>query len=402
MQKGRSLPDWITGFLKYKENSESPRSYLMWSACSTIAAALQRKCYMKWDAEIYPNMYVILVGPSGCRKSDGIKLARSLAEKLNIPILGEKNTTEAVIQTMSRATTAQQGTRITMHSSMSCFVEEFSIFMNRDTNSIGPFTNWYDCPNEWRYHTKHQGDDTIVGVYVNVLGATAPQWLPGIFSMEAIRGGFTSRCIFVVEEKKFQTVADPTINKPDKQLFAQLSRDLERIQSMAGEFRFDEDAHREYVEWYEREDKKLSQGKPNLMDENFQGYNTRRGTHVKKLCIVMSTSRSDDYTIRVKDFRRALTSIETAEKKMPLVFAEIGEGRYSSVLSRIKNYIEQYRTVTRSEILNYFERNLDTQSYENIMKMLTNQKVVTKIIDKGEELYRWNPKLTVIEGDKDQ
>lgn len=403
--QGRSLPDWINGFLQYTKNSESPRSYLVWSACSAIAAALQRKCVMEWDTDIYPNLYVVLVGPSGkVRKTDGIRIARSLVESINIPLLGEENTIESVIQTMAQTQIYSRGSRIISHSSMSCFVEELSIFINQKADNAKYFTTWYDCRPTWKRNTKHQGRDEVIGVFVNILAATAPDWLPSILSLEAVGGGFTSRCIFVVEQFKHQTIADPTMNRPDKQLFKQLSKDLESINVMAGEFQFDAAGRSRYVQWYEIEDKKLIEGKPTLTDPNLQGYNSRRATHVKKLAMIMSASRGNDFTVTAKDFGRALALLETAEKNMYRVFTEFGENKYSRMTSKLMDFIQERKTTTRSEILRHFQRSLDDYSFSSIIKMLSDMKVVSVTLDRGEARYKWighRPHLTIIEGDKE-
>ena len=72
--------DWISAYLKYTEETESPVSYHTWTAVSMIAGALQRKCYMQWGLEtIYPNMYIVLVGSAGrSRKSLAINIGEEI------------------------------------------------------------------------------------------------------------------------------------------------------------------------------------------------------------------------------------------------------------------------------------------------------------------------------------
>jgi len=60
MRKGG---DWIEDYIKYTKNTEPPILYREWSAVSTIASAMQRKCFLPWELEdiVYPNLYVVLV-----------------------------------------------------------------------------------------------------------------------------------------------------------------------------------------------------------------------------------------------------------------------------------------------------------------------------------------------------
>ena len=80
--------DWISAYLKYTEETESPVSYHTWTAVSMIAGALQRKCYMQWGLEtIYPNMYIILVGSAGrTRKSLAINIGEEVFKGLDLPL----------------------------------------------------------------------------------------------------------------------------------------------------------------------------------------------------------------------------------------------------------------------------------------------------------------------------
>src|SRR5574337_1692764 len=128
----RRSHDWIRAFEKYTENSESPRMFHTWAACSTLAAAMQRRCYMRWGHDtIYPNLYVVLVGPSGrVRKGDPINIARSFVTPLRLPTIGEDNTPEYIIRFMRESATnfTDQSTgKVCQHSSVTCFVEELSV-----------------------------------------------------------------------------------------------------------------------------------------------------------------------------------------------------------------------------------------------------------------------------------
>ena len=67
----RESKDWINTYLAYTDNTEPPHLYKEWVAVSVIASALQRKVFLEWGPmTFYPNMYIILCGPSGkARKS---------------------------------------------------------------------------------------------------------------------------------------------------------------------------------------------------------------------------------------------------------------------------------------------------------------------------------------------
>ena len=62
----RILTDWLDNYMKYTENSEPHPRFRLWTGISVISACLMRKCKIPWGFfDIYPNMYIVLVGPSG-------------------------------------------------------------------------------------------------------------------------------------------------------------------------------------------------------------------------------------------------------------------------------------------------------------------------------------------------
>ena len=59
--------------------SESPAVYHRWTALSILGALLGRNVYLPFgNSEIYPNMYVMLMGSAGARKGTAINPGRKL------------------------------------------------------------------------------------------------------------------------------------------------------------------------------------------------------------------------------------------------------------------------------------------------------------------------------------
>ena len=207
----RVLNDWLSGYIEYTSGSEPPLSYHTWVGISIIAGALQRRCKLQWGFEcIYPNMYVILVGPSGrARKGVALGLGKDILASTGIAMSSEAITKEALIRAMRGSITNFQGADgiIKFHCSITAFSEELSVFLGQnDIKFLANLTDWYDSKDKWTYETKGSGTDELQGVCFNLLGATAPDWLQSMLPQEAVGGGFTSRVIFIVEDKKGKTV----------------------------------------------------------------------------------------------------------------------------------------------------------------------------------------------------
>ena len=217
-----------------------------------------------------------------------------------------------------------------------------------------------------------------------MLCATAPDWLPHILTKESTGGGFTSRCLFIVEDKKEKLVPDPNEYPPDLKLKQDLLHDLEVIQSISGGYKLSNEANEAYKAWYEGEEEKEQTG-----DSALDGYRARRPTHVKKVALCLCASRTSERIIQVEDFHRALGMLEAAEVNMPRVFAGLGKSRYSQEMEIVHALIESRGTILRSEVLQMMYRDLDEQALEGITKTLYEMKYidVTRKVGEGDVLY---------------
>ncbi|GAG42472.1 unnamed protein product, partial [marine sediment metagenome] len=121
----KPLDSFIQGYLEYTKNSESPTSYHIWAAVATIAGALQRHVWMQWGhTEIYPNQYIMLIGPSGkARKGEPVMIGRSLLSALGIRLIAEDITREGLIKRIRESITNYQppGHGIKFQCAVSCF-----------------------------------------------------------------------------------------------------------------------------------------------------------------------------------------------------------------------------------------------------------------------------------------
>lgn len=395
MGAGRELNDWITGYLKYCDNTEPPVSYHLWTAISCIAGCLQRRTKLLWGHDvIYPNMYIVLVGPSGkCRKGTAMTIGRELIEKTDVSIVAEAITRERLIQkvkeSMKNYLDPESG-QIKFHCSVTCFSEELSVFLGQnDISFLSTLTNWFDSRDEWSYETKNAGKDVIQGVCFNLLGATAPDWIPSMFPQEAIGGGFTSRVIFVTEFNKAKAVPYHILTPAELKLKDVLIRDLERIANMAGTFEFTKEASDAYVKWYTEQELRASQGALAIDDPRFAGYVERRATHARKLCMALSASRDSELIITKQDFTRALQVLASVEGKMTRAFGGVGRSRYSEAVEQVLAILVEKRQVKRSTLMQILYRDIDGPTLQIVEQVLQYMGVLKIDISMSDVTYRY-------------
>jgi len=393
----RQLNDWLSGYIEYTDETEPPLSYNIWTGVSLIAATLERRVHIAWGFEkIYPNMYIVLIGPSGkCRKGSAMNVGKDIIKDVGIQLTSESVTREALIRSMQRAVMDYinpDTKNVEFHCALTAMSPELSVFLGQsDVKFLADLTDWYDSVDKWTYETKGAGTDEIKGVCFNLLGATAPDWLQSILPEEAIGGGFTSRIIFVVEENKRKTVPEPIVTPRITELRGALKSDLERIKLLAGEFVMTEETKSIYTAWYQLQDDNIKAGNPPIDDPRFAGYCERRATHVRKMSMVFAASRAQDLLIIADDFERALNLLISAEQKMAKVFSGLGSAPYAKITEKLLRYFKQKGVVSRSETITLFHRDLDLTMLETIEKTLAAMKVIKiKInVEENETYYQW-------------
>jgi len=396
----RQVSDWISGYLEYVKGSESPTSYHTWVGMCLIAGALQRKAYLLWGFEtIYPNLYVVLVGPSGrTRKGVALGIGKDLlSDVAGVTMVGEATTREALIRLMKDSALTFQdpsNNRMRWHCSVTAFSEELSVFLGQnDLKFLSNLTDWYDCKDRWAYDTIGRGRDFINGVCFNFCAATAPDWLQSILPQEAIGGGYTSRNIYICEEAKGQTSPKHVLTAAQVRLREMLVNDLGRINTLAGEYKFSTDGEKAYVDWYTSYDKALARGEYPVDDPRFAYYAERRATHIRKLMMILSASRGDVMRMTAQDFDRANKLLKAAELKMHRTFGGLGRAQGAIDAQRVLDYVASVDATTRSEILAKFYRDVGPQEFKVIEELMVQMQVVdVQLLRSGDKVYKWRRK----------
>ena len=378
----RALKDWIDSYLDFVDNSEPPQMFKLWCAISLIASALERKCFLSWGTlTFYPNMYVVLVAPSGkARKGTAMSPALTMLEEINVKLAAEAITREALIQTLAESadSTPNDDGTLDNHCSLTVWSPELTVFLgHQNFQLMSDLTDWYDCRSSWTYRTKNQGTDIIKGVWVNLLGATTPDLIRSALPMDAIGGGLTSRMIFVYEPRRGKIVPTPFLSNEDKALRVQLMNDLADIRMMKGMFKVTKEFVELWIDWYSAQE-----DNPPFKDNRFDGYIERRPNHVMKLAMVCSASRSESMVISDKDLTRAINILTETEKKMPFTFSGMGRSNASDIVASIMSEIASRgeKGIPLKELMQLYYRDADGVLMDKILSQLTIMGFATRVV----------------------
>jgi len=367
----RNLSDWLDGFMELTNNSEPPTLFRKWAAISSIASALQRKVRVELGLSLtfYPNLYVVLVGPSATGKGTVMKFASDIIEQIpTIRLSAQATSLQALIRRMKdtnltdiNVTTGEQ----TYHSSLTIFSTEFTVFLGyHNQELIAALCEWYDCHNRWAYETIARKKEEVIGVWVNLFAGTTPDAIQASLPIESIGGGLTSRIIFVVEEKRGKLVVIPTKTEHEIRLQQMLVYDLEAINKLSGIMHYTEGFLKIYSDWCYYADTHRP-----FQDKKFDGYCGRRRKHLITLSMICSASHSDEMVITSDDIERAIGLLTEVEMKMGKVFKGMGRSDTSDLLNDAITFISnsQIPDVPLFQFARYFEGEMDKFEMDRVI-----------------------------------
>ena len=202
-------PDSFVGqYMQYMSVVETAESYDFWCALWALGAGVGRGVFVdRPNTPVRLNWYIILAAESGTtRKSTAISSISSIVAP-TCPLLTGKTSAES-LEILLHERSRDKG-KATAHFAVS----ELVTILGREGylySMPGLLTDLYDCP-ELRHSpgTLKSGEIIQKNVYVTFLSASTPAWLVTAINPSVVEGGFTSRVIFVVDDKRKRAVAWP-------------------------------------------------------------------------------------------------------------------------------------------------------------------------------------------------
>ncbi len=349
----RQHKDWIPAYLEYASVTEAPRRMHFWSAIGTIAGALRRRVWIDMRRFCwYPSFYIIFVGPPGIvAKSTTIDISTDLLKQVpGIKFGPNAITWQALVTAFAGSSESFEynGEWVPM-SPLTLVASELGSLLNlQDKEMVNLLIELWDGKKSYEKITKMSGNDVVEAPWINLQAGTTPHWVADNMPQAMIGGGLSSRCVFVYGDTKERYVAyvDEMVGKGDATLRASLIHDLERISLMMGSFQISPAARAWGKVWYEDFWKDATS---RMDDQMLEGYAARKQTHMHKVAMVLSASRSDNLVIEDFDLQLANQMLEDLEADMHRVFSRIGRTEDSMQAERFIEFVKRKGTVGYEE-----------------------------------------------------
>lgn len=336
---------FLETYLKYVNNTESPSIMQIWSALSAASACMGRHMYLPFGiGDIYPNIFVLLVGPPGTRKSQAIKYASKLVAKHTsvrfapddtggqrqglITALEGESITDSHEDEMAMLDVALNVSNLTeignlnlstgtghtenKHHMFAC-ASEFGTFMGEANSNTTRFLNKVWDGEDYHYKLRNT-EQVIRNPLMTIVGGTTTADIARILPPEAIGQGFMSRWILVHAPNKEKRVARPYLNAECEIALADTFHRLST--EMSGPIIETAEAAKYLDYMYTNEN-------VNIQDTRFVYYTERRHTHLLKLSMILAATRGS-MSLTIEDVEQAEIILSYTEIKMPDALGEFG------------------------------------------------------------------------------
>ena len=372
------MPNFISDFLEYNSGTECHKNYLRWSAVAAIAmTAGLRYSLRQGRLLIRPNMYILLVGEQGVRKSYAKDQARDILSETfeDYPIGADITTRDDLVKFMAadlteRAYTGVDGEASTFHP-LALFINEFKHFLSYNPVSMLSFiVDIFDRTDRvWQCSTIKRGQESITRPFLNILACENTDWLISRLKDGIITGGLSRRFVVVYElEGTERVIPRPYLPSDSDAIWERMKNHLRRIQANSREYSWDDDAVKFFDAWYVK-------NKANLPEDNIlRGFMRTKDQMLLKLCIALDLAEENPkYRITVELLELALAWFGSIEPNMPKLYSSAGRNELAIVQQRLIELINQRGgIISEKELLKISGKDMSpfeqTQSMQFLIK----------------------------------
>ncbi len=373
--QSRKYENWVEGFLDFTDGLPSPRLLRKWAAISAVAGALEQKVWVTpFGPKLFPNLYIVLVGPPGVGKtvaaSETGHFWRDLPDhKISPTSVSKASLIDSLVDARRAILRPGLEPPYIEFNTLNVLSGELGVLIpGYDNEFMNTLTDLYDCnPYVERKRTKDLKLE-IKHPQINLLAATTPSYLSALLPEGAWTQGFISRTLLIYSG---EAIITPLFNyrSIDDVTYKALLGDLKMIGAIYGKVGFTDEAADAIKAWH-LDDKKQIPDHPKLLS-----YITRRTSHLLKLCMVAAASSGNGLEVTLSHYQAALGWLIEAEAFMPDIFRAMNSGGDSAAIEEafyfvMKIAMKENKPVIEGRIVSFLRERVPAHSVLRIIEIM--------------------------------
>lgn len=410
--------EFLNTYLKYVHNTESPIIMHIWSAIASASACMARHVYLPCDiGDIYPNIFVLLVGPPGTRKSNSMKYAAKIVSEhtrvrfapddtggqrqglitalegtVDDP-LDKADEDLEMMDTAFATASLDELENIAMSTNAAdahhlfAWASEFGTLMGESNTTTTRLLNKIWDGEDYHYKLSKE-QKVLKDPLMTILGGTTTTEIARILPQEAIGQGFMSRFVLVHASKREKRVPRPSLDRDYRDEIAELYNWLSY--GMSGPMEESQEAADLADAIYEDEDSYK------LDDTRFVYYQERRQAHLTKLAMVLAACRRS-YVIEAVDVTQANELLAYTEHFMPDALGEFGLTAVGAAKQKMIEFLQQYNgPISASKLYSVMQIHMKQLDYKNALSALINADKISEVTTKEGQAFIYKDDLADI------
>ena len=371
---------FIDLYMEYMKDLETPVSYDFWTALWIISTIVGRNTVIaRPRIPVFLNLYTILVAESGTtRKSTAVTRASNIVQEFfnrqETPVvwLSTRTTPETIEALLHNHTHLYNSSRLVIA------VSELVRLLGKEKYNAalpGLLTDLYDCPETLiSPGTIMRGPTAIKNVYTTILAACAPSWLVRSINPDVVEGGFTSRVLFIVSNKRKQRIAWPSDSEFDTELIYTAMEDIVSMSKRVSQINLTQGAINKLSKWY--------RNKQESVDPYRSSFEAREDDHVLRIAGLLSIS-DNRWQIERTDIANAIECVRAAKAYGALLFEDGGTAdKTIQVIDKIRTKFLELGAdvISQTELYQYVRAHITASRLRVILAVMHEMKLVTKAV----------------------
>lgn len=345
---------------------------------------------------LYPNLYVLLVGPPAVGKTVSISHTEALWRATQELFVAPNSVTksgliDALAEASRKVVRMDKTPPYYEFHSLLVPSREFGVLVPQyEQDFMNHLNDLYDCGPVFEERRRSIKDNAkIINPQVNLIGGTTPSFLQGFLPEGAWDQGFMSRMILIYSGEVI--MSDLGLMDDEDEVTTDmgiLEKDMLVISKLFGKVSWTQEVSDLIGIW------RANNCAPAPEHRKLLHYNGRRILHLLKLCVVSSVSRSDSLLIELHDYKRALNWLTEAEAYMPDIFKDMANGGDSGAIDDAWSYVYQLwakekKGILEHRLIYFLKDRVPSHSVMRVIEMMVRSNLLKEDLDvaTGKKIY---------------